>query len=304
MDDVPREGRRSDGRGALNEYDRLERVVVKHARDAFVSDRTIADQWRALRFSAPPDLSRAIDEYDRFLEILRAVATDILCLPAEAATTLDSIYTRDASIVSPNGVIGCNMGKQQRESEPSAQEHELRRLGVPIAGSMHAPGRLEGGDLVWLDDTTVAVGRGKRSNAEGIRQLTALLGENVEVITVPLPDHPGEHDVLHLMSLFSPVDKDLAVIYPRLLPREFSRLLAERGYHFVDVPDEEFDTMATNVLAVAPRRCVMLEGNPKTRARLERAGASVQVYKGQEISAKGGGGPTCLTRPLGRLADW
>jgi N-dimethylarginine dimethylaminohydrolase len=284
----------------LNEYDRLERVVVKHARDAFVSDWTIADQWRTLRFSAPPDFSHAIDEYDRFLEVLRASGADILSLPAEAATTLDSIYTRDASIVSPNGVIVCSMGKQQREGEPSVQERELRRLGVPIAGSIGAPGRLEGGDVVWLDDTTVAVGRGKRTNAEGIRQLTVLLGEDVEVITVPLPDYPGEHDVLHLMSLISPVDKDLAVVYRRLLPNECYRALADRGYAFVEVPDREFDTMGANVLATGPRTCVMLDGSPDTRGRLERAGAWVQVYDGREISAKGGGGPTCLTRPLMR----
>ena len=289
--------------GRLNEHDTLAHVVIKHARDGFVSQQAIAAQWRDLNFSAPPDIGRAIDEYDRFLEIVGAGGAAILRLPADHETTLDSIYTRDASVVSAAGVITCSMGKRQRESEPRVQGRQLQRLGVPVVGSIRAPGRLEGGDVVWLDATTVAVGEGKRTNADGIGQLRALLGDGVEVVVVPLPDHPGEHDVLHLMSLFSPVDSDLAVVYRRLLPLEFSRTLADRGYHFVDVPDEEFDTMGANVLAVAARTCVMLEGNPKTRDRLERAGASVQVYEGREISAKGGGGPTCLTRPLTRLAD-
>ena len=76
--------------------------------------------------------------------------------------------------------------------------------------------------------------------------------------------------------------------------------LLDRGYRLIDVPDEEFETMGTNVLALGPRDCVMLDGNPRTRAALERAGARVQVYQGIEISLKGGGGPTCLTRPLAR----
>jgi N-dimethylarginine dimethylaminohydrolase len=287
---------------SLNEYATIQLVMVKHPREAFVSQTAIAGEWRGLNFSAPPDLPRAINEYDRFLEIVGASGAEMIRLPVDSATTLDSIYARDASIVSARGIITCSMGKPQRAGEPCAQERELRRLGVPPGGSIHLPGRLEGGDVVWLDEATLAVGEGRRTNAEGIRQLAELVGDTVDVITVPLPDYPGLHDVMHLMSLISPIDRDLAVVYSRLLPHEFSRTLANRGYTFVDVPDEEFETMAANVLAIGPRRCVMLDGNPLTRARLERAGASVDVYDGREISAKGGGGPTCLTRPLRRGA--
>jgi N-dimethylarginine dimethylaminohydrolase len=90
-------------------------------------------------------------------------------------------------------------------------------------------------------------------------------------------------------------------VYARLLPVSFRELLLERGYELVDVPDEEFESTGTNVLALAPRRCLMVNGNPRTRALLERTGADVQIYEGNEISHKGGGGPTCLTRPLSRL---
>jgi N-dimethylarginine dimethylaminohydrolase len=288
--------------GSLSEHGRLARVLVKHARDAFVSEQVIAAQWKGLNFSAPPDLVRAAAEYDAFLEILAGSGAEILYLPQHDSVTLDSIYTRDASIVSRDGIILASMGKMQRASEPGLQEHELRKRGWPIVGSVTPPGRIEGGDLVWLDSTTLAVGLGARTNPVGIRQLRILLSDSFDdVIVVPLPDYPGQHDVMHLMSLISTVDRDLAVVYLRLLPENFQRVLRDRGYRLVEVPDEEFETMGTNVLAVRPSDCVMLDGNPKTRAALEQAGARVRVYQGREISLKGGGGPTCLTRPLTRL---
>ena len=291
------------GRPVLSEYGRLAAVAVKHARDAFVSDAAIAAQWKPLSFSAPPDFSRALAEYDQFLEIIANTGCEIVWLPQGHELTLDSIYTRDASVIGADGVILASMGKASRANEPAAQGEVMWREGWPIAGSIASPGRLEGGDLVWLDHRTLAVGLGARTNNEGIRQLTAVLdGSFDELIVVPLPDYPEQHDVMHLMSLISPVDKDLAVIYSRLLPEPFRQTLLARGYQFVDVPDEEFETMGGNVLTLGPRECVMLNGNPKTRAALERAGAHVHVYDGEEISLKGGGGPTCLTRPLARLA--
>ena len=199
-------------------------------------------------------------------------------------------------------MILCRMGKAAREPEPAAQERGFRAAGlkVPMAGRIDSPGRLEGGDVVWIDDSTVIVGRGYRTNAEGIRQLRALLGPAVDVVEVPLPHWRGESDVMHLMSLISPVDRDLAVVYSPLLPVPFRQWLVDRGFQLIEVPDDEFHTMGTNVLALAPRRAVMLSGNPTTRAALEQAGVEVVEYEGVEISMKGGGGPTCLTRPVVR----
>jgi N-dimethylarginine dimethylaminohydrolase len=283
----------------LSEYGRLTHVAVKHVRDAFVDDATIDALWKALHFTARPDLGRAIDEHDRFIDILKTTGAEITSLPIDPATTLDSIYARDASIVSPRGVILCAMGKRSRGGEPPAQERAFGELGVlPIAGRISPPGTLEGGDLIWLDSRTVAVGRGYRTNAEGIRQLRALVGPDVDVCEVPLPHWRGEQDVMHLMSLISPIDRDAAVVYSPLMPVMFREWLLERGIDLIDVPDEEFETMGTNVLALAPRRCLMLKGNPLTRTALERAGAEVIEYDGSEISVKGAGGPTCLTRPL------
>ena len=171
---------------------------------------------------------------------------------------------------------------------------------IELCGRIEAPGLLEGGDVVWLDERTLVIGRGYRTNAEGIRQVRSLVGDSVDVIEVPLPHWRGDSDVMHLMSLISPVDRDLAVVYSRLLPVPFRQLLLERGYRLVEVPDEEFDSMGCNVLALSPSRCVMLTGNARTLAALEHAGVEVIEYGGSEISVKGAGGPTCLTRPLVR----
>jgi len=285
----------------LAETGRLERVLVKHPREAFLGDDTCAAQWESLNFSAAPRLARATEEYDAFLGILERAGARIDFLPADERTNLDSIYARDASVVCAHGVILGRMGKRLRAGEPAAQRAAFRKMAVPIAGEITEPGCLEGGDVVWLEERTIAVGRGYRTNEEGILQLRSMLADSIdEMIVVPLPHWRGPGDVLHLMSLISPVDRDLAVVYSPLLPVPFREELLERGYALVEVPAEEFDTMGTNVLALGPRDCVMLAGNPRTRAALERAGVRVVEYVGDEISVKGAGGPTCLTRPLAR----
>jgi N-dimethylarginine dimethylaminohydrolase len=174
---------------------------------------------------------------------------------------------------------------------------------VPLAGAIEPPGRLEGGDVVWFDDRLVCVGRGYRTNDSGIEQFRALLDPQVQVQVIPLPHFRGPSDVFHLMSLISVVDRDLAVVYSPLMPVPFREWLCTRGMALVEVPDEEFDSLGGNVLAIAPRRCVMLEGNRVTHGRLEAAGAEVITYDGSEISLKGGGGPTCLTQPLERASE-
>jgi arginine deiminase len=284
----------------FSEVDRLTRVAVKHPRDAFIDQSTIARQWQELRFTAPPDLDRASREHDRFVEVLSTTGAQVHRLPQDEDTTLDSIYVRDASIVCEQGLILCRMGKPQRLGEPAAQERALLGDHLPVCGRIEPPGRVEGGDVIWLDSRTFVVGRGYRTNADGIRQLRAILGPQVEVVEVPLPHWQGQQDVMHLMSLISPIGHDMAVVYSPLLPVSFREWLLDRGMHLVEVPDEEFETMGTNVLALAPKRCLMLSGNPRTRAAIERAGGDVVEYEGTEISVKGAGGPTCLTRPLER----
>ena len=285
-----------------SEVGEITELVVKHARDAFAGPEAIRAEWRALNFTHEPDFAKAIDEYDQFLDLLSQGGAQLHFLPKAAGTGLDSIYVRDASIVCDRGVILCSMGKPQRAWEPSAQGAAFRDWEIPVVGEIRKPGRLEGGDVVWLDARTVVVGRGYRTNDEGIRQLRELLGDSIdELFVVPLPHWKGPDDVFHLMSILSPIDRDLAVVYSPLMPVPLREYLLERGVSFVEVPDEEFGSMGCNVLALSPRRAVMVAGSPRTRALLEQAGTEVLVYAGKEISLKGGGGPTCLTRPLDRL---
>jgi len=284
----------------FSEVGALRRVLMKHVRDAFVDAATIAAQWQPLAYAAPPDLPAACDEFERLVELIARNGAEVEFLPADSRTGLDSIYVRDASIVTPAGTVLANMGKRQRAGEPAAHAVAFQMAHIPVAGAIEPPGTLEGGDLLWLDPETVAVGEGYRTNAEGIRQLRVILGPAIDVLVAPLPHWHGQGEVLHLMSLISPVDTNLAVVYSPLMPVPFRTALQDRGYELIEVPDDEFDSMGTNVLALAPRRCVMLQGNPQTRRALERAGAEVFEYQGAEISAKGAGGPTCLTRPLVR----
>jgi N-dimethylarginine dimethylaminohydrolase len=281
----------------FTEYDPLSRVLLHPVERAF-SEARIGQQWRALNFTAPPDLSRALDEYDAFRRLLTSTGTDVVELPSADGLTLDAIYTHDASTVSPRGMILCRMGKPARQHEPLAHRRVFEMLGLTVAGAIEPPGLLEGGDIVWFDERTVAVGRGYRTNDEGIAQFASILGPDVNVHVVALPHHRGPDDVFHLMSIISPVDANLAVVYSPLMPVAFRDWLIARGIQFVEVPPHEFEAMGANVLAVGPRRCVMVDSAPVTRTRLEAAGVEVRTYSGSEISLKGGGGPTCLTRPL------
>ena len=282
-----------------SEIDPIRRLVLKHPRDAFISQDTIDKQWQELNYADAPDYSKALDEYEAFCSILQKEIPDIVFLPSDEHTGLDSIYVRDASIGTSEGVILCNMGKELRRGEPSAQEKYYRENDIPILGAVHPPGFVEGGDVVLLDKKTLIVGHGYRTNAEGVRQLNALTKDLIEeFVIVPLPHWNGADDVMHLMSFLSPVDHDLAVVYSRIMPVPFRRWLQERGMQFVEVPDEEFPKIGCNVLALAPGKALMLQGNPETRKQLESRGVEVIEYTGEEISRKGAGGPTCLTRPI------
>ena len=278
-------------------------LLLKHPREAWNDQGNIRNQWKALGYTEEPDLAKAVAEYDRFVDILRGIVTDVHFLPTDDRTGLDSIYVRDAACVAGRGIVLCRMGKPPRSGEPAAVGDFCAQAGWPVIGTIREPGTLEGGDVAWLDEKTAAVGHGYRTNAEGIRQFRALVaGEGGEVIEVPLPHWDGPGDVLHLMSMLSPVAERTLLVYSRLLPVPFRKRLLEMGFELLEVPDDEYATMATNVLAVAPGKCVALAGNPRTIEVLNKAGIEVWTYKGDEISRKGAGGPTCLTRPLLRSA--
>lgn len=283
----------------LNEYGALRRVLISPAEAAFGGQPRLDAVWRDEEFLGRPDFAEALREYQRFTQVLAESGAEIEPFPHAGGLGISAIYIRDSSLVAPGGVILCRMRNAYRAAEPAALAAYYRANGIPVVGAIAGDGLLEGGDFVWFDAKTCAVAEGYRTNAEGIRQLREILGPGVDVRVVPLPHDQGPGACLHLMSLISPLDADLALVYSRLMPVPFRTWLLERGMRLVEVPDEEYGlTMACNVLALAPRKCLVIDGSPVTRARLEAAGCEVTAYKGEEISLKGGGGPTCLTRPL------
>ena len=286
-----------------SEFLPLHSVFIRPVPEAFRDQATIASQWEELNFLSEPDLNLAITQYKRFEALLEADSGKVHRMPGREDLTLDALYCRDASIATDFGMILCRMGKAARKDEPHSQQEVFELMGIPILGSIEAPGTLEGGDLAWLDTQTLAVGHSYRSNTSAIEQLKALLEpKGIEVIVADLPHFRGPSDVFHLMSILSPVDRDLAVVYSPLMPVSFRNNLLDRGFDLVEVPEAEFDTLGSNVLATAPRKCILAAGNPQTEAALRQAGCTVSTYDGSEISLKGGGGPTCLTRPYQRRA--
>ncbi len=286
--------------GGQTNVGELKGVIVKRPKEAYIDQTHVAEQWRALNYLSETDFNKAAEQHQEFVGLLGKFGAEVVYLPEAEGTGLDSVYVHDPVTICNKGAILCQMGKAARRGEPEAIGKFLAGMGVPIAGRIEGEGTLEGGDMFWLDEKTVAVGEGYRTNAEGIRQLRALVGSDVDVVVVPLPHWTGPADCLHLMSNISPIDRDLAVVYSRLLTVPFRQLLLARGIKLVEVPDEEYDSMACNVLAIAPRKAIMIKGNPITKSRLEAEGVEVWEYEGSDISVKGAGGPTCLTRPFWR----
>ena len=277
--------------GCQSMVGRLQRVLVRPpAAGAWAA-------WKSYGWRSEPDPRRLEEEHEAFRAVLEEAGTDVVVAATPHALDPDAIYVYDPALVTDGGSLLLRPGKEGRRGEVEVMGADLVEAGVPIAGRIEAPGEVEGGDTLWLDEGTLLVGRGYRTNDEGIRQLMDAL-PGVHVIPFDLPHLRGAGEVLHLLSLLSPLDRDLAVAYPPLMPVRLVELLAERGVELVEVPDEEFETMGPNVLALGPREALALDGNDETRRRMEHAGVHVRVYRGDEMSRKGEGGPTCLTRPI------
>jgi dimethylargininase len=254
--------------------------------------------WREYGWRDEPDAEGIAAEHEAFRAAIADAGVEVVVAEPDAENP-DAVYVYDPALVTPRGAVVFRPGKEGRRSEADVIARDLEAAGVPVIARIEAPGEAEGGDTLWLDDRTLAVGIGYRTNEPGVEQLRAALPE-VDVLAYDLPYWRGRDEILHLMSLVSPLDADLALVYLPLLPVRLVELMRERGIAFVEVPDEEFESMGCNVLALGPRLALALEGNPETRRRLEAAGVEVRTYRGEELSRKGDGGPTCLTRPLER----
>ena len=279
----------------------LKTVLLKDPKAAFKSQKTIDLQWQNLNFIEKPDYKKSIIQYGKFVDILNDNHVEVLFIPEDEKTSLDSIYTHDPMFMTPNGAVIGNMGKKQRKPETIMMKSYLDEMGIPIFGKIDNGGTLEGGDAIWINDKTVAVGLTYRTNNEGINQLRKILSTiSVELICVDLPHWNGPVDVLHLMSLISPLKEDLFLIYEKLLPVGFLKFLNKIAIKTISIADEDYDTLGCNVLPLSTTKCLITNGNDRTTKIIEDNGIEVIEFQASEICYKGSGGPTCLTRPLYR----
>jgi dimethylargininase len=277
--------------GCQSQTATLRRVLVRAPRAEDCA------RWREFGWRAEPDPTGLGAEHEAFAAELAHCGAEVVYAEEPLPGALDAIYAYDPALVAETGAVLLRPGKELRQSEPEALGRDLERAGVPVAAALEAPALAEGGDTLWLDERTLLVGLGYRTNEAGAEALRRALPD-VDVVTFDLPHHRGPAEVLHLLSFVSPLDRDLALVYRPLAPVRLLQLLAERGIELVEVPDEEYDSLGCNVLALGPRVALAVDGNRETRRRLESAGVDVRVYRGEELSLKGDGGPTCLSRPL------
>lgn len=284
--------------GAQSMVAPLKKVLVRSPDESFVVENLA--KWH---YTGKPILSIAKQEHQQIVGILEAEGVEVYYHQQKLPHLADSVYVHDPVIITEKGAIILRMGKTLRKGEEEAIEQSLNELGIPTLYSLHGEATAEGGDLLWLDEQTLAVGQGFRTNLQGLLQLCeALEPLGVDVIPVELPYWEGEHSCLHLQSMISLVDEKTALVNLHYLSVPFVKKLKEKGFELIEVPDEEFMSMGPNVLCIRPGVCLAIQGNPITKQRMEDAGIKVYTYKGDEISLKAEGGATCLTRPL--LRSW
>lgn len=280
---------------------RLERVLVCSPQTAGWNQTNRVALWPELGFLHAPDFAQAQVQHAELCRQLTAAGADVEELPSAIDLTLDAVYAHDASLATDFGLIAMRPGKANRVAEGEGHFTYAEGLGLPILGKIRSPGTTEAGDMVWLDARTLLIGRGYRTNAKGIEQMSALLSpHSIEVIAAPLPYGPGPAACLHLMSLISLLDDRTALVDLSWLAVETVELLRARGFHFIEIDAAERDTLACNVLSLGDRRLLAIEENRRTNQKLHDANFDVRTFPGSEICINGSGGPTCLTRPLYR----
>lgn len=275
----------------------LRRVAMRRPGAILEAD---ADRWHYAKRLDPVLLQQ---QYQVFVDAVTDSGAEIVWMPDGYGDDLaDSIFTYDPSFMVPAGAVVMRPGKELRAGEADLHTRFYEEQDIPVVGSISAPGLLEGGDCFWLDDTTLAVGRGFRTNQAGIEQLTGLLAPlGISVLAFDLPYHLGPEACLHLMSIVSSLDTDLALVHAPLLPTALHHLMLEMNYELLVAPPEEFDVslgLNLNVLATAPRTVIAVEGFAGTVDLMRRAGCEVTTFVADELCIPCEGGPTCLTRPL------
>ena len=278
----------------------LRRVAMR--RPGRATSEADPERWH---YAGRLDAARLARQYDAFVECVADSGAEIEWIPgADDDGLADSIFVFDSSFMTPAGAILLRPGKALRRPEVPLHAQLYRRLEVPVIGSIQEPGLAEGGDMLWIGEHTLAVARSFRTNQSGIDQLRSILALlGIELCAFDLPVWNGSAACLHLLSVVSPLDRDLALVYPRLLPVALRDLLRGRGIGCLEASDDEFSAsngLNLNVLATGPRRCIAVGGFPHTVRLMRDAGCRVTCFDADALCIPCEGGPTCLTLPIWR----
>ncbi|MFB6125533.1 MAG: dimethylarginine dimethylaminohydrolase family protein [Halanaeroarchaeum sp.] len=279
-----------------SEIGRLERVLVHEPGPEF---KTVVDpdvwNWDGL-----PRQERAADEHAALVEILEEHDVTVHRLETAGENLAESLFVRDVAFAIEGGVVVGQMVEETRHGEERRVSERVVELGMPIYHTVHGPGGFEAGNMVWIDEETVAVGRSRTTNAEGIRQVRTVLDTyDVEMVEVPIFGSTQSTGQTHLALVFSMVAADLALIYPQAVPDEFVDLLHDRGIDTLEVPMREQRNRATSTVVIEPGTVLLPAGNPQTAAALREVCSTVYELSIREI-AKTGGGLKGLVLPLER----
>jgi len=282
--------------GVNSMADTLKRVGMRRPGAILTADPTV---WH---YAKPLDAEALQSQYDTFVSLVEDAGAEIVWFDDDGDNLADSVFTYDPSFMVPAGAVLLRPGKALRMGEVDVHRRFYAAQGIDVIGEIEAPGTFEGGDCFWLNETTLAVGRGFRTNQAGIEQFISIVGEHgISVEVYDLPYMHGPEACLHLMSVVSPLDRDLALVHAPLVPTALYQRMVELGYTLVHGPDGEFSSslgLNLNVLATGPRTCIAVDGFPQTAAAMRAAGCTVTVFDANELCIPCEGGPTCLTRPL------
>jgi dimethylargininase len=222
------------------------------------------------------DLELANSQWDEYVALLSNAGWDIVEVPI-ATGQPDSVFVEDTMVIFGDIAIIGSPGAESRAGEIVEAELTVTGLGLTVR-HIELPGTLDGGDVLKVD-RTVFVGRGGRTNAEGIRQLRALVTPlGYTVVAVPVTK------ALHLKSAVTALPDGTIIGYPPLVddPRVFGRYLA--------VPEAE----GVAVVVLADDTVLMSSAAPKSAALIADLGYRVLTADISEFE-KLEGCVTCLS---------
>jgi dimethylargininase len=228
----------------------------------------------------PIDITKAQSQHTAYEHLLARLGIQVHSLAAEPNLP-DSMFVEDPAIVLDELAVILPLGTKSRQPEAESLANALapfRKLAY-----ISAPGAIEGGDVLRID-RTLYVGQTTRTNAEGVRQLAAILASyDYEVVPVPVSG------CLHLKSAVTYLGRNTLLANLHWFDTKPFVTTSSANFQWIDVAPTE--PHAANALAISDT-VIFPAAFPKTRARIESAGFHVTLLDISELQ-KAESGLTC-----------